>query len=425
VHGLASSLLPLQQKGYRLLWLSSLTWYCGRWMDVIVTSWATLQITDSAFAVAFIGVCRSVPVMLFGAFAGAIVDRVDRRHLVLATTVTNSLATLSLGVLAICGRLEFWHVAAANLLLGLAWSIEWPSRRAMTPDLAGKALLLPAIVLDTISSNLNRVLGPLIAGIVLATLSIGGCFLVLALLYGAGIVPLLLLRLPPILKPARTATLRFILEGVGYCYRYPIVRGVLLVTVVMNACFFPYSQLLSVVARDVLRVGPVELGILASADGVGSLVGALLMLSSERFRRQGAVFVLGSASMCFCLLAFAASPVYLLSLLCLLLSGVGHAAFGTYQSTIILGEVGDALRARVMGVLTVAIGSSPIGMLFMGAVAGAVGAPWALGSSGAIGALLVGVSVALAPSLLSYRLPRPHRIPPLPGTNPQEGRQPT
>lgn len=421
--GWASFLQPLRQQGYRLLWLSSLTWYCARWMDVLVTSWLALQLTNSAFAVALIGFCRSIPVLLFGAFAGAIVDRLDRRQLVIATTATNALVSLGVGFLFLCGRLEFWHLAVASLLLGLSWSVEWPSRRAMIPDLAGKSQLLPAIVLDTIAMNLNRVIGPLVGGGLLATLTIGDCFFVLAALYGAGIAPLLLLRLPPVLKPQRTATLRFILEGVGYCYRYKVVRGVLLVTVVMNAFFFPYSQLLAVMARDVLHVGPVELGIMASADGFGSLVGAVLVLSSERFRRQGRVFAFGSFAMCLALIAFAASPVYLLSLLCLLLSGVGHAAFSTYQSTIILREVGDALRARVMGVLTVAIGSSPPGMLFMGVVAGAHGAPWALGLSGALGALLVAASVALAPSLMRYELPRARQMPPLPGTTFQGSRQ--
>ena len=412
--GLTSCLLPLRREGYRLLWLSSINWYAARQMDILVTSWVTLQLTNSAFDVALIGFFRFIPVMLFGTFAGAIADRLNRRRLVLATTSANVLVACAVATLFQANLVEFWHLAVANVTLGLCWAIEWPSRRAMMPDLAGKELLLPAVVVDTLSMNANRVLGPLVGGTLLAILSSAQCFYVLAAVYGAGLAPLLLLRLPAIRPPQRTATLRFILEGLGYCYRYQAVRGVLLITVVMNAFFFPYSQLLSVVARDVLRVGPVELGLLASGDGIGSLIGAMLLISSDRLRRQGPVFVFGSLAMSIALLVFALSPMFLLSFAMLTLAGVAHSAFSTYQSTIILGEVGDALRARVMGILTVAIGSSPVGMLFMGAIAGAHGAPWALGLSGVLGALLVGGSVALAPNLLTYEVPRSRAMAPLP-----------
>lgn len=412
--GLSLGLLPLRRRNYRLLWLSSLTWYWARWMDILVTSYVALQITNSAFDVALIGFCRYVPVMLFGAFAGAVADRLDRRLLVVATTFLNALATLTIGLLFLSGRLEFWHLALASLMLGLSWSVEWPSRRAMIPDLAGKSLLIPAVLVDTISMNLNRAVAPLVGGALLATLSSANCYFVLAFLYAVGLVPLGLLRLPAQLVPQRTATLRFIAEGLRYCHRYQVVRGVLLITVVMNACFFPYTQLLSVVARDVLNVGPLELGLLASADGTGSLVGALLLLSLNRLPRQGTLFVIGSLSMLLALLAFALSSHFALSLLILGVAGLSQSAFATYQSTIVLGEVGDALRARVMGVLTVAIGSSPVGMLFIGAVAGRYGASWALGLSGGLGALLVLVSVALAPRLLTYAVPALRPVPPLP-----------
>jgi MFS family permease len=394
--------LPLRQRGFRLLWLSSISWYWARWMDILVTSYVTLQITNSAFDVALVGFYRYIPVMLFGAFGGAVADRFDRRLLVMGATVVNSTTMLTVALLFVGGSLQFWHLAAASLVLGLAWAVEWPSRRAMIPDLAGKPLLLHAVVADTISMNANRVLGPLVGGALLATLSSANCYFVLSVLYGLGLFPLSLLRLPVVRQPQRTATLRFIAEGLRYCYRYQVVRGVLLITIVMNAFFFPYSQLLAVVARDVLSVGPVELGVLAAGDGLGSLAGALLLVSFDRLRQQGPVFIVGTIGMSAGLLVFGLSSNYALSLAVLALAGVAHSAFSTYQSTIILGEVGDSLRARVMGVLTVAIGSSPIGILFMGAVAGSYGAGTALAISGALGGLLVLASVAAAPRLLTF-----------------------
>lgn len=373
--------------------------------------------------------------LAFGAFAGAVADRVDRRSLVIAAEVTNVLASATVAALLIGGWLEYWHLAAANVVLGFAWAIEWPSRRAMLPDLTGRDLLVPSVALDTQSMNANKVLGPVLGGAMLASLGVAGCYVLLAVVYAVGIAPLLGLRLPASSRVRVASPLRFVLEGLSYCHQNVPVRGVLLITVVMNCMAFPYVQLLSVFARDVLQVGPVGLGLLASGDGIGSLIGtSLLMRPSSRWaarpiedgrkggapvgarawlavhrlfgshlRRHGWVFVVGSASMCVALAVFALSPLYALSLAALIVGGIGHSGFSTFQTTIILSSVAESLRGRAMGVLTLAIGSAPLGMLFMGAVAAALSAPAAVAISATLGGLLIGGSVAAAPGLLAYQ----------------------
>ncbi|MDA8218908.1 MAG: MFS transporter [Dehalococcoidales bacterium] len=393
---------PLRHRGFRLLWLSSLSWYFGRWMDVLVTGWVTLQITDSAWLVAMIGFYRSIPVPIFGAFAGAIADRVDRRLLVIATETINALTALSIALLFMADRLEYWHLAVANLLLGFAWSIEWPSRRAIIPDLVGRELIMPAVVLDSISMNFNRTLGPLLGGALLATLDIPGCYLLLALLYAGGLVPLLLLRLPASTRAKSASALRFLGEGLGFCVKQDVVRGILLITVLMNCFYFPYVQLLPVIARDVFHVGPVALGFLSAADGIGSIIGAFILVSWKRLRRHGLVFVASSVGATAALFAFSVSPIYGLGLAMLILGGVLHSGFTTFQSTVILGAVSDSLRGRVLGVLTLAIGSSPAGMLLMGGIAGALSASWALGISGAAGVVLNTAAATISPGLVAH-----------------------
>lgn len=410
---------PLRHVGYRLLWFSSLLWHLARWMDILVAGWLALELTNSVWHVALIGFYRSAMLPLFGPFAGAIADRVDRRKVIIAAEVANVGATVAVAVLLIGGNLQYWHLAAANLVLGLAWSVEFPSRRAMIPDLVGPDLLLPAIVLDTMSMNVNKVVGPLIGGGLLATLSIPGCYVLLAVIYAVGLVPLLPLRLPPIHCQSRTtSTFRFIGEGLRFCHKHQSVRGVLLVTVAMNCFIFPYIQLLPVFARDVLQVGPVGLGLLAAGDGIGSLIGATILVTSGRLQRHGWAFVLGSVGMCCALLVFAISPLYAVSLAALILGGVGHSGFSTFQSTIILDAVGDSLRGRAMGVLTLAIGSAPLGTILIGAVAAALTAPWAVALSSATGGLLIVGTAALMPGLLA------HGAEPASGGKPASSKQP-
>jgi len=397
----AASLEPLRRPGYRLLWLSSTVWWFARWIDILITGWATLQLTNSAWDVALIGFYRNIPVPLFGAFTGAIADRLDRRLLVIAAQTTNALVGLTVGLLLFSGRLAFWHLAVANILLGLAYAIDFPSRRSIVPDLVGREFLVPAMVLESICMNVSRVVGPLLAGAVLATLSLPSCFLLLAGTYAVGILPLLAMRLP-FRGTAKAAPMRrFIAEGLSFCRKYEPVRGVLLITLLMNCFAFPYQQLLSVFARDILQVGPMGFGLLGAGDGIGSLLGATALMSSGRLRRQGWVFVLGSLGVCAAVIVFAFSPFYALSVLALIAAGVGHSGFSTLQSTIILQIVGDAMRGRVMGILTLAIGMATPGMLIMGSIAGALGAPWAVGLSTAAGGLLVAATAAASPKLLA------------------------
>jgi MFS family permease len=401
-----SAFAPLRNVGFRLLWTSSLLWNFGRWIDILVAGWLALQLTDSAWLVALIGFYRNAPIPIFGAFAGVVADRYDRRRLILAAQFTNILVTTAVASLLLLGRLEYWHLAAANLLLGLAWSVEWPCRRALMPDLVGRDEVLRAIVLDSYSMNLMKVFGPIIGGSLLAILPIADCYLLIAAIYLLALLPIVVLRVPQgaIATPA-AASLRFIAEGLAFCGRHPPVRGVLLITILMNCFAFPYVQLLSVFARDVLGVGPFELGLLAAGDGAGSLVGLTILVSASQLRRPGWLFVVGSAGFCLSLFGFAVSPLFVASIALLVAAGICHSTFSTFQSTIILGAVDAALRGRAMGVLTLAIGSAPLGMLLMGAVAAALTAPWAVGLCAATGTLLIAASAAATPGLLAYEAP--------------------
>jgi hypothetical protein len=259
--------------------------------------------------------------------------------------------------------------------------------------------------------NVTKAIGPILGGGLIAALSAPGCYVLLVLVYSLAILPLLRLKTPPTIRRDAVSTLRFVGEGLLFCRSCQPILGVLLVTILMNCFVFPYQQLLSVFARDVLLVGPLALGILAAGDGIGSLIGSAILVTAPRLRRPGRLFIGGSVTMCACLFAFAASPVYGPALAFLILGGFFHSAFSTFQSTIILGSVDDRMRGRALGILTLAIGSTPVGMLQMGGAAGSLGAPNAVLLSTIVGAALIALVALIIPGLREYAPPSAEESP--------------
>lgn len=396
--GSAGAIETLRHPGYRYLWTASLLWNQARWMDMVVLGWVVLELTDSAWHVALTGVLRSAPVMLFGVLGGAIADRFERRALLIAAQALGVVVSLLVFGLLAAGLMRFEYAAAAAVLLGFQWAIDWPARRALIPDLVGRELTQSAVVLESVSMNFTRIVGPLAAGLMIAYLGAATSYGVMAALYAAEIV--LLVRMPLAPSPPRPPTgsiLRYLGEGWTELRRSQPIVGVLLITVFMNAFAFPYQQLLPVFARDVLAVDAVGLGVLGAAAGVGSLTGALLLAARGRVRRPGLLFTLGSFVMCACLVGFALTGQFELAVALLIASGFGSASFAAFQSTIVLGAASDQLRGRAMGALTLAIGTAPIGLLEIGALTTLVGASTALAANAAACAILVLLVAAALP----------------------------
>ena len=349
----------LRAPGYAMLWTASLLWNQARWMDQVVLGWTVLELTNSAWQVALIGVLRSLPMMLLGVLGGAIADRFERRRLLIGAQALGASVSISIGVLLWFGALRYEHAVIAALLLGVQWAVDWPARRALIPDLVGRDLTQSAIVLESVSMNLTRIVGPLVAGALIAFASSATSYFVMGLLYAAEIYLLAVLPLPhraP--RLGSTSIARYVREGFDELrLNHPIV-GVLLITVFMNAFAFPYQQILSVFARDVLQVDPIGLGILGAASGVGALCGALVLSARPFVPRPALLFSIGSFAMSAAVVGFALSRSFELSVALLLLSGLGSSTFSAFQSTIILRAAPEQVRGRAMGVLTLAIGTA-------------------------------------------------------------------
>lgn len=367
-------------------------------MDQVVLGWTVLEITNSAWHVAIIGVLRSLPMMLLGVLGGAIADRFERRQLLISAQLLGAVVSLAVAALLVMDALRFEHAVAAALLLGVQWAVDWPARRALIPDLVGRDLTQSAIVLESVSMNFTRISGPLAAGALIYYASPATSYVVMGLLYLVEIVLLVVMPLRPRAPSPRTGSiLRYLREGIDELrFNHPIV-GVLLITVFMNAFAFPYMQLLPVFARDVLYIDPVGLGMLGAASGVGALAGALALSARPFVPRPAVLFSIGSFTMSAALVGFALSRSFELSIVLLLISGLGSASFSAFQSTIILRAAPEQVRGRAMGVLTLAIGTAPIGLIEIGALTEQFGAPAAVAANAALCAVLIVVTTLALP----------------------------
>src|SRR5262245_1853253 len=361
----AAGLAPVQtfrSRPYRYLWSASLLWNNARWADQVALGWLVLEVTDSAWNLALVGLLRSLPVMLLGVFGGMVADRFDRRWLLTVAQALGGLVSLSLALLVASGAFVFEHAVVASLLYGIQWAVDWPSRRALIPDVVGRELTSNAVALESVSMNLSKVLGPLAAGWLIAHGGVASAYLGVTALYALQTALLATMPMPPRGdRPVATGSvLRYLRQGWDELRLSQPVVGVLLITVFMNMLAFPHQTLLPVFARDVLLVDSVGLGMLGAAGGAGSLVGAVVLAGRGRLPKPGWLFAGGSVAMCVCLVGFALTRDFGLALALLGLSGLGQSAFSALQSTIILGATSEHLRGRAMGALTVAIGTAPL-----------------------------------------------------------------
>jgi predicted MFS family arabinose efflux permease len=253
----------------------------------------------------------------------------------------------------------------------------------------GPQQVVSAMSLETINNTVGKFLGPLVGGLMIEMTGFAGVYLLLMAVYLLALGLILQVRINLPAPPGTTQPIwQSLVSGIQYSLHNRVVLGVLCITVIMNALAFSYVQILPVVARDHLRVGPGLMGLLASADGMGTLIGALLLAALGNLPHHGRIFALGALLELVSLLAFAASPWYALSFVLLLGVGLGNAGFSTMQSTIILLSAAPGMRGRAVGILGLCIGSTPLGLLELGAVAALVGAPAAIGLNAGLGLAL-------------------------------------
>ncbi len=396
----ASSRVPhpfraLRHRNYQLFFAGQLVSLTGTWMQSVAQSWLVYRLTGSAGLLGLVGFAGQIPVFLLAPFGGAVADARGRHPILLATQTLSMLLALALAAVTLAGRVQVWHVFAIGALVGIVNAFDIPARQAFIADMVGRGDLMNAIALNSSMFTGARILGPAVAGALVATLGEGWCFLLNAVSYVAVIGGLLLMRIEPRPHLPREGTaIANIIEGFQYVRRTPPVRALLLMLGLVSLTGMPYAVLMPVFADPILHGGPRTLGLLMGASGVGALAAASLLAKREGVRGLGRWVALASAGFGVSLLLFAWSTSLWLSVAALVPVGFCMLLQMASSNTLIQAMVPDALRGRVMAIYSMMfMGMAPFGSLLAGTLADRIGAPATVAGGGVVcilGALVFG-----------------------------------
>ena len=373
------------------------------WLDMLVIALLTLDLTDSPFLVSLTFFLRFTP-MLFGFGIGVIADRMNRKHLMVFGLVVQIGVSAVLATLVIVDAIEFWHLAVGAFVTGSVLASEFPVRRTMIGEVVDPDRVGRAISLESGTSAGSRILGPIVGGTLFATIGPQGGFMVGVVLYSVGFLVALSMRYqPPQIEAVRAGTFQQIREGVSYIRGSRLMVGVLVVTLLMNMFGFPYVSQQPVVAREDLMVNDVLVGALASIEGLGSFIGAALIVAFARPKHYTRIYLYGSLMFLVAILVFSRSDWYWFSFVTVFFGGFGMASFAAMQSAIMIYAASPAMRARVMGSVAMFIGLGPIGQINIGLLADLIDPRTAILITGGIGLFTVMVAGIMIPNLRSSR----------------------
>jgi MFS family permease len=384
--GLLRAFTSLRQRNFRLFWCGQMISLIGSWMQTIGQAWLVLELTHSAWQLGLVGALQFLPVLLFSIFAGVFADRWHKRRILLFTQSAAMIQALLLWALIATGTVQLWHIYVLAMLLGLTNSLDTPARQAFVVELVGREDLPNAVALNSSLSNLARIVGPGLGGIIIAESGVTMLFLLNALSFLAVLVGLALINRNALHAQAlghrsmgvRQNTWQSLREGVDYVWKTPAILLVILVVGLVLLFGANFNIVLPLFATDVLHVGARGFGFLSAALGVGSLISALWLAwsnSAPTIRRV----LIGMLVFGVLEAVFAVSHLYLLSVVLIASVGFAETAFAQLSITMLQTVAPDHLRGRVMSVYVLFFdGSVPLGYLLVGWLSGLCGASIAL-----------------------------------------------
>ncbi|MGA3012965.1 MAG: MFS transporter [Bacteroidales bacterium] len=384
----------LRYRNYRLFFSGQSISLIGTWMQRIAMPWLVYSISGSAFLLGLVGFAGQIPTFIIAPFAGVLIDRWNRYTVLIITQVLAMVQAFVLAFLVLTKSIEIWQIIILSTFLGCINAFDMPARQSFVIDMIEKREDLGnAIALNSSMVNVARLLGPSIAGILIAVTGEGICFLINGISYIFVIVFLLMMVINPAKAVIRkTNVLHDLKEGFSYTFGFRPIRYIILLLALVSLMGMPYTVLMPVFAKHVLHGGSHIFGFLMGSTGVGALAGAIYMASRKSVLGLGKIIPLSAAVFGAGLLAFSLSHFFLLSMAILLFTGFGMIIQMTSSNTILQTIVDDDKRGRVMSFYTMAfMGTAPFGSLLAGTLASSIGAPNTLiigGTSCIIGAIL-------------------------------------
>ena len=355
-------------------------------MQSVAESWLVYRLTGSAALLGVAGFASQIPVLFLATVGGAAADRFNRHRILVITQTTSMVLPLILAALVFTGRVQVWHVFVLAATLGVVNAFDVPARQAFVIEMVGKDDLVNAIALNSSIVNAARAIGPAVAGVLVAAVGEGWCFLLNGLSYVAVITGLLLMKLPQRLKSDHPKpSLADLTHGFRYVRNTMPVRDLLLMVGLVSFAGFPYSTLMPIFADNILHGGARGLGFLMACAGVGSLAGALTLATRSTIRGLGRIVAASAVVFGVALMGFASSRLFWLSAPLLFFVGMSMITQAASTNTLIQSMVPDAMRGRVMAIYAMMfMGMSPIGALVEGWIAERIGAPYTVTIGGAV-----------------------------------------
>jgi MFS family permease len=376
------ALRALAYRNYRLFFGGQIVSLIGTWITTTATNWLVYRLTGSALLLGIVGFAGQFPAFLLGPFAGILVDRMNRHRLLVITQTISMLQSFALAALTLTGHITVEWVVALSVVQGVVNAFDMPARQAfLLTMIENREDLGNAIALNSSMVNVARLIGPSVAGLVIAATNEGWCFLLDGLSYIAVLVALLRMRIPE--APARLAgsgnALEQFKEGYKYAFGFQPIRSIILLLAIVSLVGVPYSVLMPVFAAQVFHGGANTLGFLMTASGCGALIGALWLATRRSIVGLGRIIVIASVLFGVGLMGFSFTSTLWLALPFLMLAGFGFIVQMAASNTVIQTIVDDEKRGRVMSFFMMAfLGTAPFGSLIAGSLSTRIGAPHTL-----------------------------------------------
>lgn len=373
-------------------------------MQITATSWLLYDLTNSAFQLGLNGLFRAVPTIFLSLFGGALVDRYERKRVLLLAQIGLMCLAFLLGILDQTGTIEVWHIYGITFLAGLLGTVEAPARQALLPALVPRAVLPNAIALNSLLWKGSVVLGPSVAGMVIAAAGTEAAFFANGLSFGAVVIALLLIVATSPPSSNRAGFLRGVQEGLTYVQHESILVAVMAMEAA-SSLFGVDNAMLTIFARDVLHVGPSGLGFLQSARGLGAILGSVLLVSGlSGIRAQGRILVVSAIFYGASFASFGLSDSFPVSLVLLGCLGAADTIWGATRNTVLQLKSPDALRGRVMSIFHLTSrGLAPLAQTRTGLLVPLIGASETAFAGGLVIAGVVFLTTRRTRSLGAYR----------------------
>lgn len=402
-------LRALQSKNYRLFFAGQAVSLIGTWMQTIAMSWLVYRLTGSPFLLGAVGFAADIPSFLFMPFAGVFADRFNRRKILIATQALSMIQAFVLALLVLSNTVQVWHLFVLAVFLGTVNAFDMPTRHSFVVDMIEQKEDLPnAIALNSLIFNGARLVGPSVAGILIASVGEGYCFFLNGASYMGVIIALLAMNIrAQQLQPRGSSGVSEVQEGFSYTFRFTPLRNIILLTALVSLVGISYNVLMPIIAKDVLQGGPNTLGYLMGSAGIGALVAAVLLAARRSVLGLGKLIPAAATLFGVGLMLLYFSSTFYIAMAVMPLIGFGIMTQLASSNTLIQTIVDEDKRGRVMSIYTMAFrGIAPFGSLIAGSMAAHIGALNTL--------LLNGAALILGALLFAQQLPAmKHHIRPI------------